>query len=63
MKKNELNLLYASDSIQQEKLPITLEVKLIEYTFNHYTYLWQDVRCKRSKQTVHASQQYKIPSC
>ena len=27
-----------------------------EYTFNHSTYLRQDVRCERSKQTVNASQ-------
>ena len=38
--------------------------KLVEYTFNNWTYLRKDVRCERSKQTINASQdRYKIPSC
>ena len=33
MKKNRLNTVYASDIIQQERLPVVW--KLAEYTFNH----------------------------
>ena len=62
MRKNRLKTVYASDSIQQESLPLVW--KLVEYTFNNWTYLCKDVRCERSKQTVNSSQdRYKIPSC
>ena len=54
--KNRLHIVYASDSIQQERLPVTL--KLVEYTFDHQIYPWKDVRCERSKQTVDASQDW-----
>ena len=38
--------------------------KLVEYTFNHQTYLCKRVRYERSKHTVTVSQDlYKIPSC
>ena len=41
-----------------------LVLKLVDYTFNHKTYLCTDVCCKRSKQTVNAGRDwYKIPSC
>ena len=33
MKKNRLNTVYASDIIQQERLPVVW--KLAEYAFNH----------------------------
>ena len=33
-----------------------LDWNLVEYTFNHYTYLRRNVRCKRSKPTVNANQ-------
>ena len=37
--------------------------KLVEYTLSHWSYPCKGVRCERSKQTVHASQdRYKIPS-
>ena len=29
--------------------------KLVEYTFNRQTYIYKDVRCERSKQTVNAN--------
>ena len=35
MRKNRLNTVYASDSIQQERLSVVLVWKLVEYTFNH----------------------------
>ena len=54
MRKNRLKTVYASDSIQQESLPLVW--KLVEYTFNNWTYLCKDVRCERSKQTVNSSQ-------
>ena len=45
------------------KIDCLLVWKLLEYTFNHCTYLCKDVRCERSKQTVNASQDlYNIPS-
>ena len=53
MRKNRLDTVYTSDSIQQERLPLVW--KLVEYTLNHYTCLFKDVRCERSKQTVNAS--------
>ena len=38
--------------------------KLVEYSFNHQTYLRKGVRCERNKQTGNASQDwYKIRSC
>ena len=62
LRKNRLNTVYASDSIQQERLSVSLEVGRIY--FNHLTYLCRGLCCERSKQTLNASQdQYKIPSC
>ena len=38
--------------------------KLVEYTFNHWTSICKDVRCKRSKQLINASQdRCEIPLC
>ena len=36
------------------KIDYPLVWKLVEYTFNHYTYLRKDVGCERSKQTENA---------
>ena len=61
LRKNRMNIVYPSDSIQQKRLPVW---KLVEYTFNHYTYLCKSVCCESSKQTGNASQdRYKILSC
>ena len=61
LRKNRLNTVYASDNIQQKR---SLVSKLVEDTFNHWTYLCKDVLCKISKQIVNASHdRYKIPSC
>ena len=55
--KNGLNTVYVGDSIQQKRLPVSMEVGR--------TYFQRiDIHCERSKQTVNASQDwYKIPSC
>ena len=54
--------IYASDVFSKRDCPLVW--KLVEYTFNHETYLCKCFSCERSKQTVNASQdRYKIPSC
>ena len=60
--KSRLHIVYISDSIQQEILPVSL--KLVEYAFDHQIYPWKNVHCETSKQTVDASQDwYKISLC
>ena len=55
MRKNRLKTVYASDSIQQESLPLVW--KLVEYTFNNWTYLCKDVLAKEANKV---SMQVKI---
>ena len=50
LRKNRFNTVYASETLS--KWDYLLVWKLVEYSFNHYTYLCKGVRCERNKQTV-----------
>ena len=50
LRKSRLNTVYTSDSIQQERLSISLEVGRIY--FNLQTYICKDICCKRSKSKI-----------
>ena len=50
LRKNRFNTVYASETLS--KWDYLLVWKLVEYSFNHYTYLCKGLRCERNKHTV-----------